>query len=213
MPRSSHRPMTRRGLFSVAAVAGLVAVTGCSSKDNSDLSDQANSADGKGFISGDGSVTEFSKAQRGKPVDFEGKLFGGESLTGAQLRGKPSLLNFWYAGCAPCRAEAPHLQKLFTEFGEKANFYGINLRDEQGTAEAFERTFGIGYRSVEDRSGGVLMALSQYVPAQAVPTTLVLDSEGRVAARILGQIDESVVRTLVQDQIDGKDATNPSKGS
>lgn len=213
MPSSSPRHMTRRGLFSVATVAGLAVVTGCSSKDNSDLSDQANSADGKGFISGDGSVTEFSKAKRGDPVSFEGKLFGGQSLTGDQLRGKPSVLNFWYAGCAPCRAEAPHLQKLSQEFGDKVNFYGINLRDEQGTAEAFERNFGIGYPSVEDRTGGVLMALSQYVPAQAVPTTLVLDSQGKVAARVLGQIDESTVRSLVQDQLDGKDASHPSKGS
>ncbi|WP_178945446.1 TlpA disulfide reductase family protein [Kocuria sp. TGY1127_2] len=210
---SSHpNPLTRRGLLSAASVLGLAALTACSNNDNSDLANQANSADGKGYVSGDGSVTEFKEADRGDPVDFEGKLFGGTTLKGSDLTDKPSLLNFWYAGCAPCRAEAPHLQKLFDQFGDKANFYGINLRDEQGTAEAFERNFGVKYQSVEDRSGGVLMALSQYVPAQAVPTTLILDSRGRVAARVLGQIDESVVRTLLQDQVDGKDSSS-SKNS
>ncbi|MGK4065380.1 TlpA disulfide reductase family protein [Rothia sp. HC945] len=208
MPSSYSKPMTRRGLLSAASVLGLAALTACSDKDNSELADQANSADGKGYVSGDGSVTEFKEKDRGEPVDFEGKLFDGTPLKGSDLPGKPSLLNFWYAGCAPCRAEAPHLQKLFGEFGDAANFYGINLRDEQGTAEAFERNFGIQYPSVEDRAGGVLMDLSEYVPAQAVPTTLVLDSQGRVAARVLGQIDESVVRTLLQDQVEGKDSSS-----
>lgn len=210
MPSSHPNPLTRRGLLSAASVFGLAALTACSNKDNSDLANQADSADGKGFVSGDGSVTEFKEAERGKPVDFEGKLFDGTVVKGSDLRGKPSLLNFWYAGCSPCRAEAPHLQKLHDQFHDKVAFYGINLRDEQGTAEAFERNFGVKYSSVEDRTGGVLMALSQYVPAQAVPTTLVLDSQGRVAARVLGQIDESVVRTLLQDQVDGKDSSAKS---
>lgn len=203
-------PLSRRGLFAAGSALGLAVLTGCSSSGDDGLADQANAADGKGYISGDGSVTEYPAEERKGSLEFSGKLFDGDELTGASLRGKPAVLNFWYAGCAPCRAEAPHLKTLHDEFGERVSFYGVNLRDEKGTAEAFERNFGVDYPSVEDRAGGVLMSVSDYVPAQAVPTTLVLDDQGRVAARVLGQIDESVLRTLIQDQLGGGSAPSPS---
>lgn len=209
MTSSAPRSLSRRGLLAAGSVLGLAALTACSDK-SSGLAQQADAADGKGFVSGDGSVTEYKEADRGKPVEFSGKLFDGTELTGASLRGKPSLLNFWYAGCAPCRAEAPHLKTLHDEFGDRVHFYGVNLRDEKATAEAFERTFSVDYPSVQDQDGGVLMSLSQFVPAQAVPTTLVLDSQGRVAARILGEIDESIVRTLLQDQTGTRESASPS---
>lgn len=210
MPVEPTPRPTRRSVLGASALLGALVLTGCSSKEE-DLADQADAGDGKGFISGDGSVTEYPESERKDPVEFTGTLFGGKELTGASLRGKPSVLNFWYAGCAPCRSEAPHLQKLAEHFGEKVNFYGVNLRDEQATAQAFERSFHVAYPSVEDSDGAVLMSLSHYVPAQAVPTTLVLDRKGRVAARILGEIDESTLRTLVQDQVEGKDSKK-SKG-
>ncbi|MCP3425034.1 TlpA family protein disulfide reductase [Rothia sp. AR01] len=203
MPASTPRRLTRRGLFVAATAAvGAVALSACSS-DDSGLAEQADSADGKGYISGDGTVTEYREDERGEPVVFSGKLFTGEEVTGESLRGAPAVVNFWYAGCAPCRAEAPHLRALHDEFGDGVGFLGVNLRDERGTAEAFERNFGIDYPSIEDRAGGVLMDLSNFVPAQAVPTTLVLDPEGRVSARVLGQIDESVLRTLIDDVLPG----------
>lgn len=142
----------------------------------------------------------------GLPDVVLGCLGSGQQVNLAALRGKPMVINFWAQWCAPCRAEAPHLVKLHDEFGDRVAFYGVNLRDDKGTAEAFERNFGVDYPSVEDRTGEVLMAMSDYVPAQAVPTTLVLDAKGRVAARVLGQIDESTVRTLIQDQLGGASA-------
>ncbi|SIL33066.1 thiol-disulfide isomerase-like thioredoxin [Mycobacteroides abscessus subsp. abscessus] len=79
-------------------------------------------------------------------------------------------------------------------------FYGVNVRDERGTAEAFENNFKIKYKSFKDADGKVLYNLSKFVPAQAVPTTLILDAQGRVAARILGEIDSSILKTLLEDQ-------------
>lgn len=191
---------SRKQLFSLAGVATTLALAGCSSSHDS-LAQQADAGDSKGYIAGDGSVTEYAEDERSEPVTFTGKLFDGTEVTAESLRGKPVLLNFWYAGCAPCRAEAPHLVKLYEEFGKKVHFYGANVRDEQGTAEAFEKNFGVTYPSFKDSTGQVLYDLSQFVPAQAVPTTLVLDQQGRVAARVLGQIDESIVRALIKDQI------------
>lgn len=191
-------PLSRKGFLGLAGGALALVLAGCSSS-NDALADQANSGDSKGYIAGDGSVTEYAEAERGEPVEFVGTLFDGSEITAQSLRGQPVLLNFWYAGCAPCRAEAPHLNELHEKFGKDIAFYGVNVRDEKGTAEAFERTFSVEYPSFRDANGKVLLALSKYVPAQAVPTTLVLDDQGRVASRILGQIDPSILTTLLGD--------------
>ncbi|MDT0119020.1 MULTISPECIES: TlpA family protein disulfide reductase [Kocuria] len=191
---------SRRRVLSLAGLGVLgLALTGCAEEDS--LAQQANSGDQKGYIAGDGTVSEYPAGERGEPVQFTGTLFDGTELSAEDLRGRPALLNFWYAGCAPCRVEAPDLKELAQRFDGQAAFYGVNLRDERPTAEAFERTFEIPYPSFRDKDGGVLMALSAYVPSQAVPTTLVLDAEGRVAARILGIADRSVLETLLEDTV------------
>lgn len=184
------------GLLTLSTVGVLSA---CSQSQDS-LASQADAGDAKGYIAGDGSVTEYAPGERGEPVEFEGELFDGRLVRASELRGKPVLLNFWYAGCAPCRTEAPWLNELHENYGQQVAFYGANVRDEKGTAEAFEKKFGVSYPSFKDLNGKVLLALSKYVPAQAVPTTVLLDAEGRVAARILGQIDKSVLKTLLEDQ-------------
>ncbi|MDO4822505.1 MAG: TlpA disulfide reductase family protein [Rothia sp. (in: high G+C Gram-positive bacteria)] len=200
MSTSFPTRVSRKQALSIAALGTVGLLSACSSSQDS-LAAQADAGDSKGYIAGDGSVTEYAAGERGEPVEFESELFDGTVVSAADLRGKPVLLNFWYAGCAPCRAEAPWLNELHASFGEKVAFYGANVRDEKGTAEAFEKNFEVPYPSFRDVTGKVLLAMSKYVPAQAVPTTVVLDAEGRVAARILGQIDKSVLNTLLEDQV------------
>ncbi|MFW0109131.1 TlpA family protein disulfide reductase [Rothia sp. P13129] len=195
--KTPEQRLSRRHLLSFGAAAGVLTLNACSSSDS--LSAQADAGDSKGYIAGDGSVTEFPPEKRTEPVHFTGTLYDGTEITAESLRGKPILLNFWYAGCAPCRAEAPALVKLHKKFADKVHFYGVNVRDEKATAEAFERRFSVEYPSFEDSTGKVLYELSQVVPAQAVPTTLIIDAQGRVTSRVLGQIDESIVRTLLED--------------
>lgn len=200
MDNPSSLRVSRKQALSIVAFGSVGLLSACSQSQDS-LAVQADAGDAKGYIAGDGSVSEYPQGERGEPVEFEGELFDGSLVRASELRGKPVLINFWYAGCAPCRAEAPLLNELHQSYGKKVAFYGANVRDEKGTAEAFEKTFDITYPSFRDVSGKVLLAVSKYVPAQAVPTTLVLDAEGRVAARILGQIDKSVLKTLLEDQI------------
>lgn len=198
---SARRIMVnRKQALSIAALGSVGLLSACSPGQDS-LAAQADAGDSKGYIAGDGSVTEYTEAERGEPVEFESELFDGTVVKAADLRGRPAVLNFWYAGCAPCRAEAPLLNELHSTYGESIAFYGANVRDEKGTAEAFEKNFSVPYPSFRDITGKVLLAMSKYVPAQAVPTTVVLDAEGRVAARILGQIDKSVLGTLLEDQV------------
>lgn len=191
------RPSRRAALAGLSAAALAPLLAACSGTDDS-LAQQAGNAGGKNYIAGDGSVVEYVADQRGAPVEFAAAGFDGETVSGETLRGEPALLNFWYAACAPCRVEAPHLVKLHGEFEPKGvRFLGVNVRDTVTTAQAFERTFGIPYSSVDDTSGSVLLAMSDYVPPQAVPSTLVLDRQGRVAARVLGAVEEGTLRALL----------------
>ncbi|GAB3654210.1 TlpA disulfide reductase family protein [Zhihengliuella somnathii] len=160
------------------------------------------SVSNQNYVAGDGSVEIYTEADRGEPVEVTGTFYNGEALDSADWDGDVVVLNFWYAACAPCRIEAPHLVKLAEEFADQGvSFYGVNVRDDEATAAAFERTFDIPYPSAPDKDGAILLALSQHVNPQAVPTTLVIDRQGRVAARILGVAEEATLRGLIEDRL------------
>lgn len=171
----------------LAAVLSL-SLAGCSS--NESLAAQYRSGSDQGYIAGDGSVVEYAPAQRGEPVTFEGTLANGHTVSSQQYRGHVLVVNFWYAGCPPCREEAPELEKLFQKYrNEGVDFLGVNLYDSAATVQSFEADKSITYPSVLDRdTGSVLLAFSKTVPPKSTPTTLVVDREGRVAARILGAL-------------------------
>jgi peroxiredoxin len=203
MPESNRpRRMTGRVAARLAAVvlALSLPLTACTAEDP--LAQQAEAGSNKNYIAGDGSVTEYAPESRGEPVQLEAELFNGKSVDSSNWQGQVTVLNFWYAACAPCRAEAPELQSLYEKFKDQGvQFYGVNLRDSKPTADAFERNFGITYPSIKDKNGSVLLSMTEYVPPQAVPTTLVLDKKGRVAARILGMADKSTLETLISDAV------------
>lgn len=202
MSDRQHRRSPAEGLTRLAAVVLALTLTlaGCAAEDP--LAQQAAAGDNKNYIAGDGSVTEYAPESRGEPVELTAELFNGSTVSSEDFVGQVTVLNFWYAACAPCRLEAPDLQALYEEHQDAGvTFYGVNLRDEKPTAEAFERSFGISYPSINDQSGSVLLAMTEYVPPQAVPTTLVLDQQGRVAARILGVADKSTLDALITDAL------------
>lgn len=179
--------------------AGLVACTG----GNDDLADQYRAGDNKGYIGAAGlRYEEIPVAERGEPVEFAGVVESGEQVSSADYAGGVLVVNLWYAACAPCRAEAPALEEAYQAFeGEPVAFLGLNTSDSAETALAFADTYDITYPSlitVDDRD--VKLAFADVVPLAAVPSTLVLDREGRVAARIIGQLPgASILKTLVDD--------------
>ncbi|MDQ4503751.1 TlpA disulfide reductase family protein [Sinomonas sp. ASV322] len=195
---SPVHPSRRRILaFAVALPIALGGLSACAANDP--LAQQARAGDNKNYVAGDGSVTEYAKDQRKPPVAFTGTLYDGKTVGSASFAGHVTVLNFWFASCAPCRVEAPSLKQLHDEFAPQGVvFYGVNLRDEKGTAEAFEQNFGITYPSFNDQDGRVLLAVSGMVPPGAVPTTLVLDKQGRVSARILGELDKGTLKALIE---------------
>lgn len=179
--------MRIRGL---AAAAGAVAVAlllaGCTSSDG--LAGKYGS--GQGYVSGDGQYLELRPDERKEAVEFSGTTVEGEAFDSADLLGRLVVVNFWYAGCPPCRIEAPGLAALAAELEDVA-FVGVNTYDTAPVAAAFETAHGVEYPSILDvQSGAAQLAFAGYVPPNAVPTTLVLDTEGRVAARISGRVED-----------------------
>ena len=197
------RRVNRRRLAPLLAglAAGALLLSGCSADP---LAEQYREGSNKGFIAGDGSVTEIALADRGEAIEFSGVTETGEPVTSADTQGEVLIVNFWYASCAPCRAEAADLQGLNAQFENKgASFLGVNVRDQAPNAIAFNETYSVTYPSVLDvDTGAMQLAFSGSIPPNAVPTTLVLDAEGRVAARILGQVTSpSILETLIRDTI------------
>jgi peroxiredoxin len=186
--------------------AGLMAGLAACSADP--LAEQYRAGDNKGFIAANGFQTkEIAPADRDDPVQFTGDTERGDTVSSADYAGKVLVVNFWYAACGPCRAEAGELEKANASFaGQDVAFLGINTSDSAAAASAFAEKYGVTYDSVlAAEDGAVKLAFADRTPLNATPTTLVLDKQGRVAARIIGQLDEasileSLVRTVLEEQ-------------
>ena len=151
-----------------------------------------------GYVGSDGVTTEIPPESREEPLEFAGTTYEGEEFAAADRRGEVLVVNVWYAACPPCRKEAPDLQAVSEEYApEGVSFVGVNVRDAAGPAQAFEQTYGITYPSLPDTDAQIMYALRGQVAPNAVPSTLVLDREGRVAARISGAADPSVLRAML----------------
>ncbi|MFE7508703.1 TlpA family protein disulfide reductase [Promicromonospora sp. NPDC057488] len=178
----------------VGIVLGLVvSLAACGSEDSG-----AGDVVGQGYVSGDGSVQTYDVGERKGPVTIAGTDFEGNDVDTAGWAGDVVVVNTWYASCAPCRAEAPDLVEL-ANTKDGVQFLGINTEDDAGSGQAFQRTFEVPYPSIEDRSGKVIAGLNGVVPLQAVPTTVVLDQEGNVAARVIGQAEHSTLESLIDE--------------
>ena len=191
-----------RKLLTALAISALVLTTSACANDS--LAEQFRSGDNKNYIAGDGTVTEFALGSRPKAASWSGLTESGEAISSTQLEGVITVMNFWYAGCAPCRIEMPELIELQTEFlPEGVQFIGVNVRDSAETSLAFARRIDMNFPSVMDaKTGSVVLGFTGVVTPQAVPTTLVIDAEGNVSARVLGRIDKGILTTLVKTVIE-----------
>lgn len=195
----------RIGATLALSLMGLVGLVGCSDG-GADLAKQWEESGEKGFVSGDGSSVSFAPSERTDPVIYAGETETGDVYGSDDTIGSVTVVNFWYAGCAPCRAEAPDLVAAYDEFSaEDVKFLGVNTRDQVEQAHQFSEEFDVPFPSIMDSPGGrtVQKSFAGQVPLNAVPTTLVLDAEGRVAHRVLGQLaGESQLRTLINETLD-----------
>ncbi len=197
---------TNRWRRAAASVLALTLAAGLAACTSDPLAEQYREGDNKGFIAADGfRVVEIPEAERTNPIEFEAVLDNGETATSADYAGDVLVVNFWYAACAPCRVEAPELAEVHESFRDDGvDFLGVNLYDGAEASQAFAETYGIEYPSaLTTVDGSIKLAFAGETPLNAVPVTLVLDRNGRVAARLIGQIsDASILETLVRDTRD-----------
>lgn len=155
---------------------------------------------GVGFATGDGTVTIVPEAEREPAPVLEGPSLSGDgTLSTADFGGKPIVINVWGSWCAPCRSEAPELVEATQRLGDDVQFLGLNTRDlDEAPAQAFVRAFEIPYPNIFDPDGALLLGFGQ-VPPKAIPSTLVIDAEGRVAARVLGEVNANTLVGIVGD--------------
>lgn len=176
-----------------------MAVSACSTDANS-IAAQARSGNGNGFVSGDGSIERVAANRRSAPLTMSGTTFQGTPWKVADARDKVLVLNVWGTWCGPCVVEMPDLQKVWSQMstdGRPVQFMGVNYRDGVETAQAFLRVNKITYPSLQDNGGRTLLALRG--KANATPTTLVLDRQGRIAARVSGPVTAATLTGLVND--------------
>ena len=186
-----------RALLTASLVASLLVLGGCVSNDP-----LAVDANNQNFTSADGTVTEVAPANRGEALSFESSdTTDGSTIRAEDYRGSVLVVNFWYAACPPCRAEAPDLTELATVYAEQGvRFLGVNVFDNASGAQSFEKTFDIPYPSALDADSGELrLAFANDLPPSGIPTTFIIDRDGRVAARLLGYIYD---RSMFEDMLD-----------
>lgn len=169
----------------------------CSSDGNS-ISKQANQGSDKNYLAGDGSLAQLAPSQRGKPVTLSGKLVTGQPWSTKDHPGKVIVVNVWGSWCPPCKAETPDLQKAWTKLQKKGVLMiGVDRQESAQTGAAYLRSAGVTYPSLQDDGGAALVALQG--KASATPSTLVLDEQHRIAARVSGPTTASTLIGLVND--------------
>lgn len=169
----------------VALFILVVSLTGCSGGGTSSSEDS--------FVSGDGSTTFIKIEDRKIAPAITGLTLSGIQYT--YSKDKVAVVNVWASWCAPCRAEAPTLAALANKYTDVA-FIGILTRDNPATAEAFQRRFNLPYPTIIDDS--ILVGFKGSLPANAIPSTVILDKKGKVAARISGTVTVAALTELIE---------------
>jgi thiol-disulfide isomerase/thioredoxin len=186
----------RRGVVgALVAAAVMLGVAGC---DGGATAQDTAVGNGSSFVTGSYSTTVFKLGARPEAPDVSGTTLTGTRFRLSADRGSVVVMNFWGSWCTPCREEAPALGTLAQHFaGTGVRFIGVDIRDDPASAEAFMRTFRIGYPSLNDPNDAIALDFSGTVPPAGIPTTLVIDRSGRIAARIVGQASYSGLKALI----------------
>ena len=193
----SYSRAPRRTLLAVGTLAAALALSACTSDSNG----KSGGGGDTNFVTDTGGVDTVAKGQRKAPNTIKGETLDGKQLDVADLKGKVVVLNVWGSWCPPCRAEAKHFAKVSKELKAKGvEFVGINTRDaDKGPALLFEEDYGVTYPSLYDPEGQLILngfPKGTLIP-QAIPSTVVLDRDGKIAARSLMALSEERLRSMI----------------
>ncbi|GGV33722.1 TlpA family protein disulfide reductase [Streptomyces griseoflavus] len=196
-PQSSRRAtrVRRRATLAAGAAATALLVSACTSGGTSGGGGNTN------FVVGKDGISTVAAGKRVAAPELSGETLEGKPLDVADYKGKVVVLNVWGSWCNPCRAEAKYFAKVSKDYADQGvQFVGINTRDGSTTAAlAFEEDFGIPYPSLYDPTGKLMLRFEKgTLNPQAVPSTLVLDRDGKIAARSLTALDEKRLLKMLE---------------
>lgn len=146
-------------------------------------------------------ITQVRVGDRKPAPVIAGKNLDGRPLSSASFAGKTLVVTVWGSWCGPCRKEAPALAKASRTLSTQGvQLLGVNVQDNPSSAKAFEKTYGITYPSLDDRNQRSLLGFADSLPAQGVPTTWIIDADGKVAARIFTSgLTAATLTNLIED--------------
>ncbi len=194
-PRDAGR---RTGTRAAALLSVLVIATGVL---GGCANGKVGSSGSQGYVAGKGLITMLKVADRKEPGAVAGTTLAGRHVSLSDYRGKVVVVNVWGSWCPPCRAEAPMLADAARDLAKKdVVFLGINSRNpEQAGPQAFERRYRIPYDSIYDPDGQTLLAFHGTLAPNSIPSTVVIDKQGRVAASVIGTVTRTTLDDLVDD--------------
>jgi thiol-disulfide isomerase/thioredoxin len=196
--------MVRRTAVRTAAVlAAMLILAACVS---TGADEQTRSAGQVGYPDVARNLTRVPPDQRKELPAISGPALGStQTISTQDFRGKVVVINVWGSWCPPCRKEAPDLQAASVETKDVAQFVGITSKDyDPAPAEAFVRSFKITYPSIYDPTGKVLLAFAGELPPSAIPSTMIIDRQGRLAVRVLSEVSKITLVDMINDVADGR---------
>ena len=193
VPYSDHPSPPQRLLAAVVGLLLLASLAACSAGEV----DQTTPGDEYEFTGVTPAGQVIAPSRRAAAPDFAGELLDGAAFDAADLAGSVAVINFWGSWCAPCRVETPEFQAVYADVADQGvQFLGIDVKDQRQLAIAFVDSVGATYPSLFDPRGEVALAFRGF-PANVVPSTILLDRQGRVAAVYTGQVSANDLRTAV----------------
>lgn len=173
-----------------AALTGVMALSACSLQ-------SADPGESQNYVAGDGSSVILPVDQRKPAPVLTGTDLKGEPVDTSEWTGSLGVINVWASWCSPCRAEAPELVAV-SKRNPDVNFLGLDTRDTDAAARQFVEKYGITYPNLPDPNGQLVLKFSGTLPPQAIPSTLLIDKQNRVAGRFLGAVTASELEDAIK---------------
>lgn len=188
-----HASVRRLTTFVTMLVVSVPLIASCGIEGSDD-------ADATGVRAG---ITRVEPGDRKQAPEISGDDLDGAPLSLASFKGKVVVVNIWGSWCPPCREEQPALSKLATDLKPQGvEFIGIAVREGAATSKAYTEENNVPYPSISDSGGKLLIGFTSSLPAVAVPTTYVIDREGRVATRLLDVATEPTLGALITEIVE-----------
>lgn len=190
----SNRTRSRAALLTTGAAVAALVLSACGSGGTSGGSGDSN------FVAGKDGISTVAKGSRVEAPDLSGPTVDGKQLDVKDYKGKVVVVNVWGSWCPPCRAEAPNFVKVAKDTAAQGvQFVGINTRDANiSLAQAFEKQQGVTYPSLYDPTSKLLLRFKKgTLNLQTIPSTIVIDRDGKIAARTLQALSEEKLREML----------------